>query len=217
MQSIYEEELKALRTETLPRPTKQPHDEPGHGLGKYGDPLRDNWRMPIFNKYDSSTDPDEHIRINLSPNVVMYDVITTLRFVPFSIQNLDELRKRVVNFMWVEEIIEFRKQMRVESPISNKGDIKLFGKRGTRSKEPIKGKKTTPPNVDGNKHCLYIRNLGHTTKECVDCEEVVHLEREAEDLVDVGNQFGDEVAIGAKEASQEKDHQLLLRRGIFEH
>lgn len=33
-QSKYEEELKALRIETLPRPTKQPHDEPGHDLGK---------------------------------------------------------------------------------------------------------------------------------------------------------------------------------------
>jgi len=59
---------------------------------------------------------------NLSPDVAMHHMLTTLRLGPFvdnqciqSPDSLDELRKRVAKYIQLEELKEFRNQARVEA------------------------------------------------------------------------------------------------------
>jgi len=58
---------------------------------------------------------------NLSPEVTMHHMVTTLRSRPFAdnlckkpVTDLDELRQRATKFMKVEELREFRNQVRVD-------------------------------------------------------------------------------------------------------
>ena len=64
---------------------------------------------------------------NLSPDVAMHHMLTTLRLGPFSknlymqlAASLDELRKIAAKFMQLEELREFRNQARAEA-IGEKG------------------------------------------------------------------------------------------------
>jgi len=58
---------------------------------------------------------------NLSPEITIHHIITTLRSGPFidslckkPTTNLDELRQHVSKFMYMEELREFRNQVRVD-------------------------------------------------------------------------------------------------------
>ncbi|XP_017420171.1 uncharacterized protein LOC108330176 [Vigna angularis] len=38
---------------------------------------------------------------------------------------------------------------------------------------PVPLKRPTPPGADGNKHCMYHKNMGHTTEECVTLKDKI--------------------------------------------
>jgi len=85
---------------------------------------------------------------NLSLEVKMYLMITTLRLGPFAnsfykkpTTNFNELRQRTSNFMQIEELKEFRNQVRADDGVEKKQTEKEGVQQYRRIKEGPRGPK----------------------------------------------------------------------------
>ncbi|XP_068497948.1 uncharacterized protein [Phaseolus vulgaris] len=140
---------------------------------------------------------------NLSPEVTMHHMITALKPGPFADSlckkpaiNLDELRQRASKFMQMEELREFRNQVRVDGgekrvierehpPVARRAQEE-FRSRKFQQYTPLNTnrarilqeamaaeiipsprKARTPERADRTKHCEYHKNHGHHTEECI--------------------------------------------------
>ncbi|XP_068461731.1 uncharacterized protein [Phaseolus vulgaris] len=153
---------------------------------------------------------------NLSPEVTMHHMITTLKPGPFADSlckkpaiNLDELRQRASKFMQMEELREFRNQVRVDGgekrvtekehpPVARRAREEFRSRKfqqytplnanrarvlqeamATEIIPPLR-KARTPERADHTKHCEYHKNHGHHTEECIGLKDRI------EELIQAG-------------------------------
>jgi len=153
---------------------------------------------------------------NLSLEVTMHHMITALKPGPFAdslckkpATNLDELRQRTSKFMQMEELREFRNQVRIDG-----GEKKVVeresGPMARRAREEFRSRKfqqytplntnrtrvlqeamateiippprkaKTPEKADPTKHCEYHKNHGPHTEECIGLKDRI------EELIQAG-------------------------------
>ncbi|XP_068483271.1 uncharacterized protein [Phaseolus vulgaris] len=146
---------------------------------------------------------------NLSPEVTMHHMITALKLGPFADSlckkpaiNLDELRQRASKFMQMEELREFRNQVRVDGgekrvterehpPVArrareefrarkfqqytplNTNRARILQEAMAAEIIPSPRKARTPERADRTKHCEYHKNHGHHTEECIGLKDKI--------------------------------------------
>ncbi|XP_068490511.1 uncharacterized protein [Phaseolus vulgaris] len=146
---------------------------------------------------------------NLSPEITMHHMITALKPGPFADSlckkpaiNLDELRQRASKFMQMEELREFRNQVRVDGgekkviereniPVArrareefrsrkfqqytplNTNRARILQEAMTAEIIPSPRKARTPERADRTKHCEYHKNHGHHIEECIGLKDII--------------------------------------------